>query len=289
MIKRNSLTPAQIAIIAKEGTEPPGSGGFDLTDRKGSFLCRACGAVLFRAEYHFVSSCGWPSFDDEISDAVKQVPDDDGRRTEILCSDCDAHLGHIFHGEQLTDKNTRYCVNSISLDFTPDDTVKETDEAIVAGGCFWGIEHLFKQLDGVLLTEVGYTGGELDQPDYQAVCTKTTGHLEALRIVFDKQKHSYQDIIQYFFECHDFSQTDGQGPDLGPQYLSAIFYHTKVQKEAAQSAIQTLEELNYSVATQLYPASVFWPAEGFHQAYYSKKNEQPYCHMHQSIFPKKWV
>src|SRR5260221_12478251 len=109
-------------------------------------------------------------------------------RTEIVCSRCRAHLGHVFTGENFTDKNTRHCVNSLSLDFVPDLTVKDTEEAIFAAGCFWGVEHYFKKLKGVLKTQVGYSGGHKDHPTYKEICNGDTGHYEVIRVVYDSSK-----------------------------------------------------------------------------------------------------
>lgn len=284
MHKSASLTPNQQHILIDKGTEHAFTGLYIKTVKQGSYLCRQCGKVLFRADNQFTGTCGWPSFDDALQGTVKELPDADGRRTEIVCARCDGHLGHVFRGEGYTDKNTRHCVNSVSIEFVEDETVVDTEEAIVAAGCFWGVEHWFQQLDGVLITEVGYTGGELAEPSYEAVCRKDTGHLEALRVVYDTAKLSYTDIIKYFFEIHDFTQTDGQGPDLGPQYLSAIFYYNAEQKQQAAAIIDQLKAMDYEVATQLYPVSTFWPAEDYHQAYYANNNKTPYCHSYRKIF-----
>lgn len=283
--KRASLTPEQLHVIDAKGTEPAFSGKFIEAEAvNGTYICRACGTALFRADSQFTSGCGWPSFDDEIKDAVKRTPDADGRRTEILCNHCDAHLGHVFSGEKITLKNLRHCVNSISIEFIPDETLENTEEAIVAGGCFWGVEYLFQQLSGVLKTEVGYIGGNMENPDYKSVCSGKTGHVEALRIVYDTKKLTYEKIIKYFFEIHDPSQADGQGPDIGEQYLSMIFYFNSVQKQIAKKIIAQLKSLDVAIATQLQPVTVFWPAEDYHQNYYYKTGKQPYCHIYQKRF-----
>jgi len=279
MNKYASLTPELLHILRDKGTEPPFSGQYIEAVKQGSYLCRGCGLVLFRADNQFTSTCGWPSFDDEIADTILRQADADGRRTEILCNRCQGHLGHAFQGEGYTEKNLRHCVNSLSVEFVDDETVLDTEEAIVAGGCFWGMEHLLQQLDGVLKTEVGYIGGEVEYPSYEAVCGHGTGHLEAVRVVYDPQRLSYEKVLQYFFEIHDMEQTDGQGPDIGPQYLSSIFYYDEQQKMVAAAVMQKLEALGFKPATQLYPMQTFWPAEDYHQMYYVKTAKQPYCHI----------
>jgi|SRR5579862_7817022 len=282
--KALSLPPTVLAVVGDKGTEPPFSGEYDNFGESGTYLCRQCGLALFRSQTKFHSGCGWPSFDEEIKNNIAYKTDADGRRTEILCARCEAHLGHVFSGEKMTPKNTRHCVNSLSLDFVPDLTVEEAEEAIVAAGCFWGVEYLFKQLPGVLKTIVGYTGGHTKSPTYKEVCAGHTGHYEAIRILYDPAKLNYRAVIKYFFEIHHPGQTDGQGPDRGAQYRSAIFYFNDEQKNIALEVIEELTSLGYAVATQLLPVNTFWPAEAYHQDYYAKTGHTPYCHTYEKKF-----
>lgn len=286
MIKTASLPDIVLAVVKDKGTEKPYSGEYDNFGDSGTYLCRQCGLALFRSSTKFHSGCGWPSFDEEIEGAVVQVRDADGMRTEILCARCKAHLGHVFTGEGFTAKNARHCVNSLSLDFVADKTVLDTEEGIFAAGCFWGVEYYFKQLKGVLKTEVGYTGGHTKKPSYEAVCSGATGHYEAIRVVYDPTKISYEELTKFFFEIHDPTQPDGQGPDRGQQYLSVVFYYDEAQKQSAQKIITQLGSLGYKVVTKLLPVSPFWPAEGYHQDYYGKKGSLPYCHRYEKKFPE---
>ena len=284
MLKTASLTDLILRVVRDKGTEKPYSGEYDDFGDSGTYLCRQCGLPLFRSQTKFHSGCGWPSFDEEIKGAVQSVPDADGMRTEILCSRCHAHLGHVFAGEEFTDKNTRHCVNSLSLDFVADLDVKDTEEAIFAAGCFWGVEYYFQKLPGVLKTEVGYTGGHTKSPTYQNVCSGTTGHYEAIRVLYDPSKISYEQLVKFFFEIHDPTQPDGQGPDRGQQYLSVVFYYDDKQKDIALHVIEQLEYMGYKIVTKLLPVSSFWPAEQYHQDYYEKQGKQPYCHRYEKKF-----
>lgn len=284
ILKTASLPPAEKQVLLEKATEKPFTGAYESTDEPGTYLCRQCGLALFRAQHKFHSGCGWPSFDSAIPTAVKERPDADGRRTEILCARCDAHLGHVFQGENFTALNTRHCVNSLALDFVKDQCVDDTEEAIFAAGCFWGVQHFFNQLPGVLKTEVGYSGGDHDNPSYEAVCGHYTGHYEVIRVVYDPSKINYEMLTRYFFEIHDPTQEDGQGPDHGSQYLSRIFYYNDEQKHIAEKLIQQLTDQGYQVATQLLPVTIFWPAENYHQDYYQKTGKLPYCHRYTKRF-----
>ncbi len=275
------LTPEEKRVIVAKGTESPFTGEYDKHFKPGVYHCRRCNAPLYRSEDKFDSGCGWPAFDDEIPGAVCSRPDADGRRTEITCADCGAHLGHVFTGEKLTDKDVRHCVNSISMRFVPADG---NEKAVFAGGCFWGIEEFFKNAEGVVNARVGYTGGALENPNYEQVCSGNTGHYEAVEVTFDSNRTSYEEMIKLFFQIHDFTQTDGQGPDRGPQYRSAIFYSTAGQKETARTVIEKLEDMGHDVATRVLPAKKFWEAEDYHQDYYEKTGRSSHCHTYKQIF-----
>lgn len=279
----NELTPEEERVILHKGTETPFTGKYLNNEQKGTYVCKRCDAPLYRSSDKFESHCGWPSFDDEIEGAVKRVRDADGRRTEIICNNCGAHLGHVFLNEGFTSKQTRHCVNSISLKFIPagQDNLRT---AYFASGCFWGTEYFFMKADGVKQTAVGFMGGHVDHPTYEQVCQKNTGHLETTEVVFDPALTSYEEMVRLFFETHDFTQTNGQGPDIGPQYLSCIFYADSQEKAIAEKYIGLLTEKGYRVATMLKPVSTFWKAEDYHQQYYEDKGARPYCHKYTKIF-----
>lgn len=277
MDKSKSLTPEQLRIIQDKATEAPGSGDYNTFQGIGSYLCRRCGLALFRSDDKFLSACGWPSFDNEIDNAIKRETDRDGRRTEILCNRCNAHLGHVFSGEYLTNKNLRHCVNSAAIDFVNSTSIIDSEEAIFAGGCFWGIQHLFEQFAGIVKTEVGYIGGDADHPSYEMICRGDSGHYEATRIVFDSTT-DYEAIAKFFFEIHDATQGGGQGPDIGQQYQSAIFYFNEAQLNTSKQLIATLEQQGLEIKTKLLEVSTFWAAEQYHQHYYQKTGNAPYCH-----------
>ncbi|MBU0715532.1 MAG: bifunctional methionine sulfoxide reductase B/A protein [Verrucomicrobia bacterium] len=306
----NQLTPQAERVIVHKGTEAPFSGEYNNFHGKGTYVCRRCGAELYRSDSKFDSGCGWPSFDDEIPGAVRRQPDADGMRIEILCVKCGAHLGHVFSGERLTPKNTRHCVNSISLKFVPDDATSannaaavptatkssipltrsapdsapKIEMAIFAGGCFWGVEYYFKRAKGVLSTQAGYMGGHTDNPTYKQVCSGMTGHTEAVRVTYDPAQTTYESMAKLFFEIHDPTQVNRQGPDIGTQYRSIVFYQGDQQKAAAEKLIGILKAKGYNVATQVVPADTFWPAEDYHQQYYEKNGKSPYCHVYKKRF-----
>ena len=274
-------------VIVHKGTEAPFSGEYNNFFEKGVYTCRRCGAELFESDDKFASECGWPSFDEQIPGAVKWIPDKDGMRTEIICTNCGAHLGHVFLGEGLTAKNTRYCVNSISMIFIPAEKRVKTEKAIFASGCFWGTEYYIQKEPGVISTTVGYTGGNVPNPTYEQVCTGTTGHAESVKVLYDPNKTSYEKLAKLFFETHDFSQVNRQGPDIGTQYRSAIFYLNDEQKEIATKLVNILLAKGKKVATEITKAGTFWPAEEYHQQYYDKNGKRPYCHVYRKIFDEE--
>ncbi len=280
-MKYNKLTPEEERVMMFKGTETPFTGKYLNNKVEGIYTCKRCDAPLYLSKDKFDSHCGWPSFDDEIEGAVTRTPDSDGSRTEISCSNCGAHLGHVFTGEGFTSKNTRHCVNSIAMDFVPQSSI---DTAYFASGCFWGTEFFFRKEKGVLFTTAGYMGGTVENPTYEQVCIGSTGHAETIETIFNTEKISYADLVKLFFETHDFTQINRQGPDVGTQYRSVIFVQNKEQEEIAEHYLRMLEEKGYNVATTIIHDTVFWPAEDYHQDYYEHKGGKPYCHTYKKIF-----
>jgi len=277
----NPLTEEEKKVIEQKGTEKPFSGKYDEFFEEGLYVCRKCGAPLYSSKDKFNSGCGWPSFDDEIKDAVKKTTDADGMRTEITCANCEAHLGHVFTGEHMTEKDTRHCVNSVSMHFVPND-FKEGEEniAVLAGGCFWCIEATFQQIQGVISVMPGYTGGHKPHPTYEEVSSGETGHAEALKITFDNSKITYRDLLEIFFYVHDPTTLNRQGNDVGTQYRSAIFYKTVKQKEEAEKIIKEFNDNNdfgKPLVTEVKPLMYFYDAEDYHKNYFKNNPNQPYC------------
>jgi peptide methionine sulfoxide reductase msrA/msrB len=270
------LTSEEERVIVKKGTEKAFTGEYWDHHDDGTYRCRRCRNPLFSSDSKFDSGTGWPSFDKAIEGAVKEVPDPDGIRTEIVCATCGAHLGHVFKGESFTAENTRHCVNSASLCFMPQNAPPE--DAYFAGGCFWGVEYWFEKVDGVISAESGYMGGDVDNPEYKHVSSGSTGHAETVKVRYDPTVVSYEKLARLFFEIHDPTQMNRQGPDVGTQYRSAVFYNSEEQKKEAERLIKILRDKGHDVVTEVEPAGTFWTAEEYHQDYYELKGSLPYCH-----------
>ena len=279
--EKRKLNSQEAYVMLQKGTERPFTGEYWNHKKKGVYRCKQCDTPLFRSDSKFDSRTGWPSFDEALPGAVKEIPDKDGYRTEIVCAKCGGHLGHVFKGEGFTKKGVRHCVNSVCLAFEPKPNL---GRAIFAGGCFWGVEYWLEKEPGVIKVTSGYTGGEKKNPTYREVSSHLTKHIEAVEVTFDKDKTSFDKLARLFFEIHDPTQVNRQGPDRGYQYSSAVFYVNENQKKVTERLIAQLKKRGYKVVTMVRPATTFWPAETYHQDYYSRKGSVPYCHAYQSRF-----
>ncbi len=267
-----NLSHEERKIIVDKGTEAPFKGEYNEFFEAGLFICRACRSPLYESNTKFNAGCGWPSFDDEIEGAVVRKEDfSAGRiRTEICCSKCDGHLGHVFEGEQITEKNTRHCVNSLSIQFK---SYKNLSKVYFGAGCFWSVEKLFKIQKGVYLSQVGYMGGDTDNPRYKDICTGDTNHVEVVEVYYDEKVISFTDLLNIFWENHNPTTPNQQGFDIGSQYRSVVFYTSENQKKIAEESI-LVQELNWkkTIVTEVIIAPIFYRAEEYHQNYLNKNN-----------------
>jgi len=295
---KTRLTPDQYRIVRKHGTERAFTGALLENKEEGVYRCAGCDLPLFASDTKFESGTGWPSFFRPIEGNVGEQTDHSlgTVRTEIHCERCDGHLGHVFaDGPRPTGQ--RYCVNSLSLAFTPtaelatlaepgalrDPSPARPDglaEAVFAGGCFWCVEAVFEELEGVQEAISGYAGGDAKTANYEAVCSGRTKHAEAVRIVYDPTKIRYEDLLRVHFATHDPTTLNRQGNDVGPQYRSAIFYAGDEEKALAVAFLADLSEQKpydkKPIVTRLEPLTEFFPAERYHRNYVCENPNQGY-------------
>mgnify|MGYP000011616693 FL=1 len=268
----SNLTTEEKHILKDKGTEAPFTGEYNEHYEAGIFICRACDNPLYESNTKFNSGCGWPSFDDEIEGAITHYEDLSGGRlrTEICCKKCDGHLGHIFMGEQITIKDKRHCVNSLSIRFK---SYSKLQRATFGAGCFWSVEKLFKAAEGVYLSRVGYMGGNTDMPTYNEVCSGTTNHAEVVDLYFNPEKVSYSNLLNIFWKNHNPTTLNRQGFDNGTQYRSVVFCHSEQQLKEVQESIKDHQKnLENEIVTQVVYSSKFFRAEEYHQNYLNKNN-----------------
>jgi peptide methionine sulfoxide reductase msrA/msrB len=313
---KSCLTPEQYSVTQKEGTERPFSNAYWDNKKPGIYVDIVSGEPLFSSLDKFDSGTGWPSFTRPLK-GIEVVEHTDHKlgmaRTEVRSKNADSHLGHVFPDGPKAAGGLRYCINSASLKFIPAaelnahgygqlaslfPDVKQTqpangaqnqtpakaearEEALLAGGCFWGMEDLIRNLPGVIETEVGYTGGTTANATYGDVKTGSTGHAEAIKVVFDPQKISYAKLLEFFFKIHDPTTKNRQGNDVGTQYRSAIFYATDAQKKVAEevkAATESSGKWKKPIVTEIVAAGPFYNAEGYHQDYLVKNPGGYTCH-----------
>ena len=298
---RARLTDEQYRIGRNAGTERPFCGGLLNNKGEGVYACVGCGLPLFSSDAKFESGTGWPSFFQPV--APENIAEDRDVsygmvRVEIVCPRCDMHLGHVFEdGPRPT--GLRYCLNSEVMRFVPNEqlaTLAETPssvtpsptastgganraEAVFAGGCFWCVEAVFEELDGVHEVISGYAGGDAATANYEAVCTGRTKHAEAVKIVYDPTKLSYEQLLKVHFATHDPTTLNRQGGDVGPQYRSAIFYANEQERQLAEAFIADLNasgNFGRPIVTTLEPLTGFYEAEAYHQNFVCHNPRQGY-------------
>jgi peptide methionine sulfoxide reductase msrA/msrB len=279
--RAKGLTPEEAKVILNKGTEQAFCGNLVDNKLEGTYICRLCDLPLFQSDSKFTSGTGWPSFFQPV-DQQHVVEKDDSTfgmtRTEILCARCSAHLGHVFNDGPMP-TGLRFCVNSVSLDFVENgqdlpDGARPTmlKTAYFGGGCFWGVEDRFSQLDGVQDAVSGYQGGDDDNPSYKDVCSGASGHAESVEIKYDPAVVSYEELLAFFFKIHNPTQGNRQGPDYGSQYRSMIFTTDEQQMKLATAFIQAEQKegkwSDRPITTEIMAAPKFYKAEEYHQDYH---------------------
>lgn len=298
---RKKLTPLQYEVTQHAATERPFTNEYDHEFRKGIYVDITTGEPLFLSTDKFDSGCGWPAFSKPVdaSALTEYVDRSHGMiRTEVRSGIGNAHLGHVFADGPKDKGGLRYCINSASLRFIPAERMEQEgygaylpmleDDAIreiyLAGGCFWGLEHYFKLVEGVVGTEVGYANGKTEHPTYKEVCTDRTGFAETVRIRYDSTVADLEFLIGMYFAAIDPVSVNRQGNDRGTQYRTGIYYTSESDLEQIRKVYSRKQkEVGLPLAVELKPLENFYPAEDYHQDYLDK-NPHGYCHLSGDLF-----
>lgn len=303
-----ALSDDAYRITQQCGTEPPFRNAFWDKKDPGIYVDVVSGEPLFASTDKYDSGSGWPSFVRPLqADHIVEKRDDSHGmvRTEVRSRHGDSHLGHVFEDGPRHQGGLRYCINSAALRFIPAAELADhgygeyaylfagsdavpvmtaqgaEDVAILAGGCFWGMQDLLRKQPGVIRTQVGYIGGDADTARYEDVKTGTTGHAEAIEVVFDPRRTSYRSLLEFFFQIHDPTTLNRQGNDVGTQYRSAIFVRTDEQAKVVAAVIDAIAASRRwpgDIRTEVVRAQPFYPAEKYHQDYLEKNPGGYTCH-----------